>query len=304
MVKLRDTRQQVVFSKFNKERVSLMSGVSRILMLLLGLLLMAGSVCAELEKNLVKSHPLGKQPVDVAQSVSDGRLFVLLETGEVQIFSADGQPQELFKVGAGVTSLEVSPDGQTLYLGNSKSNELQILAIAHVQQLPVGSSAVKGDADAPVTITLFDDFQCPYCAKLVPTLDQVMAAYPKQVKVVFKHFPLSMHKFARQAAIASIAARNQGKFWPMHDELFANYKKLDNELIRELAEKVGLDMKKFDTDIANPALLQEVNNDIQLGANAGVRGTPAAYINGLQLKDRSLKGFKMMIDAELKKAAK
>lgn len=281
-----------------------MSGVSRIVILLLGLLLTAGSVCAELEKNLVKRHPLGKQPVDVAQSVSDGRLFVLLATGEVQIFSADGQPQELFMVGEGVTSLEVSPDGQTLYLGNSKSNELQILAIAHVQQLPVGSSAVKGDADAPVTITLFDDFQCPYCAKLVPTLDQVMAAYPKQVKVVFKHFPLSMHKFAKQAAVASIAARNQGKFWPLHDQLFANYNKLNDVKIRELAEAVGLDMTRFDQDMANPALLQEVNNDIQLGAKAGVRGTPAAYINGRQLKDRSLKGFKMMIDAELKKAAK
>lgn len=281
-----------------------MSGVSRIVILLLGLLLTAGSVCAELEKNLVKRHPLGKQPVDVAQSVSDGRLFVLLATGEVQIFSADGQPQELFMVGEGVTSLEVSPDGQTLFLGNSKSNELQILAIAHVQQLPVGPSAVKGDADAPVTITLFDDFQCPYCAKLVPTLDQVMAAYPKQVKVVFKHFPLSMHKFAKQAAVASIAARNQGKFWPLHDQLFANYNKLNDVKIRELAEAVGLDMTRFDQDMANPALLQEVNNDIQLGAKAGVRGTPAAYINGRQLKDRSLKGFKMMIDAELKKAAK
>ena len=281
-----------------------MSGVSRILILLLGLLLTAGSVCAELEKNLVKRHPLGKQPVDVAQSVSDGRVFVLLETGEVQIFSADGQPQDLLKVGVGVTSLEVSPDGQTLYLGNSKSNELQILAIAHVQKLPVGTSAVKGDANAPVTIILFDDFQCPYCAKLVPTLNQVMAAYPKQVKVVFKHFPLSMHKFAQKAAVASVAARNQGKFWPLHDQLFDNYNKLNDAKIRELAEAVGLDMARFDKDIANPALLQEVNNDMQLGVNAGVRGTPAAYINGRQLKDRSIKGFKRMIDAELKKAAK
>jgi len=281
-----------------------MSGVSRILILLLGLLLTAGSVCAEFETKLVKRHPLGKQPVDVAQSVSDGRVFVLLETGEVQIFSADGQPQDLFKVGAGVTSLEVSPDGQKLYLGNSKSNELQILAIAHVQKLPVGTSAVKGDANAPVTIILFDDFQCPYCAKLVPTLNQVLAAYPKQVKVVFKHFPLSMHKFAKQAAVASIAARNQGKFWPLHDQLFANYNKLNDAKIRELAEDVGLDMARFDQDMANPALLQEVNTDMQLGGKAGVRGTPAAYINGRQLKDRSLKGFKRMIDAELKKAAK
>jgi protein-disulfide isomerase len=281
-----------------------MSGVSRVLVLLLVLLLTAGSVCAELEKKLVKSHPLGKQPLDVAQSVSDGRLFVLLEGDEVQIFSADGQAQDRFKVGAGTTSLEVSPDGQRLYLGNSKSNELQVLALSYVQQLPVGNSAVKGDANAPVTIILFDDFQCPYCAKLVPTLDQVMAAYPRQVKVVFKHFPLSMHKFAKNAAIASIAARNQGKFWPLHDQLFANYNKLNDAKIRELAEGLGLDMARFDQDMANPALLKEVNNDTQLGVKAGVRGTPAAYINGRQLKDRSIKGFRMMIDAELKKVAK
>jgi protein-disulfide isomerase len=281
-----------------------MSGVSRVLVLLLVLLLTAGSVCAELEKNLVKSHPLGKQPLDVAQSVSDGRLFVLLEGDEVQIFSADGQAQDRFKVDAGTTSLEVSPDGQRLYLGNSKSNELQVLALSYVQQLPVGNSAVKGDANAPVTIILFDDFQCPYCAKLVPTLDQVMAAYPRQVKVVFKHFPLSMHKFAKNAAIASIAARNQGKFWPLHDQLFANYNKLNDAKIRELAEGLGLDMARFDQDMANPALLKEVNNDTQLGVKAGVRGTPAAYINGRQLKDRSIKGFRMMIDAELKKVAR
>jgi protein-disulfide isomerase len=281
-----------------------MSGLSRILILLLGLLLTAGSVCAELEKNLVKRHPLGKQPVDVAQSVSDGRIFVLLETGEVQVFSADGQPQDLIKVGAGFTSLEVSPDGQTFYLGNSTSNELQILAIAQVHNLPVGTSAVKGDANAPVSIVLFDDFQCPYCAKLLPTLDQVMAAYPKQVKVVFKHFPLSMHKFAKQAAVASIAARNQDKFWPLHDQLFANYNKLNDAKIRELAEAVDLDMARFDQDMANPDLLQEVNTDMQLGAKAGVRGTPAVYINGRQLKDRSLTGFKRMIKAELEKVAK
>ena len=113
-----------------------------------------------------------------------------------------------------------------------------------------------------------------------------------------------MHKFAQKAAVASVAARNQGKFWPLHDQLFDNYNKLNDAKIRELAEAVGLDMARFDKDIANPALLQEVNNDMQLGVNAGVRGTPAAYINGRQLKDRSIKGFKRMIDAELKKAAK
>jgi len=280
-----------------------MTEVRRIMVFLFALLLTTSLAYAELEKNMVKRQPLGKTPVDIAQSVSDGRLFVLLQGGDVQIFSPDGQKQERFNVGSGVTSLQVSPDGQRLYLGNAKSNELQFVEISYVQQLPVNNSAVKGAKNAPVTITVFDDFQCPYCARLVPTLEQVLAAYPTQVRVVYKHFPLSMHKFAEQAAIASIAARNQGKFWPMHDLLFANYNKLNDAKIRELAETVGLDMARFDKDLVNPALKQEVAADMQLGAKAGVRGTPAVYLNGVSLKDRSISGFKKSIDAELNKAA-
>ncbi len=281
-----------------------MTGACRIVVLLLGMVLMISPAYAELEKTLVKSQPLGKAPLAIAQSVGDGRLFVLLEGGEVQIFSADGQQQERIDVGAEVTSLEVSPDGQRLYLGNTKSNELQFMDLSYVQVLPVNNAAVKGPENAPVTITLFDDFQCPYCARLAPTMDKVVAAYPQQVRVVFKHFPLNMHKFAKAAAIASIAARNQGKFWPLHDKLFANYNKLNDALIRELAESVGIDMVRFDKDLADPALPQEVAADMQLGNQAGVRGTPAVFINGRQLKDHSFRGFKQMIDSELQKAAK
>lgn len=281
-----------------------MTGARRIIVFLLGLALVASPVYAELEKNLVKRQSLDETPVDIAQSVSDGRLFVLLEGGDVQIFSPDGVKQERFKVGDGVTSLAVSPDGQRLYLGNAKSKELQFVDLSYVQKLPVNNSATKGATNAPVTIVIFDDFQCPYCARLVPTLDKVVATYPKQVQVVYKHFPLSMHKFAESAAIASLAARNQGKFWPLHDKLFANYKKLNDVMIRELAESVGLDMARFDKDIVNPALRQEIAADTQLGTQAGVRGTPAVYINGKQLKDRSFKGFKQMIDSELKRAGK
>jgi protein-disulfide isomerase len=282
----------------------MMTAARRITVLLLGLVLMTSLAHAELEKNLVKRQPLGKAPLDIAQSVSDGRLFVLLEGGDVQIISADGQTQERFKVGEGVTSLEVSPDGQRLYLGSTKTNELQIFDLAYVHPLPVNNSAARGPEDAPVTITVFSDFQCPYCARLLPTLEQVMSTYPKQVRLVFKQFPLSMHKFAQPAALASLAARNQGKFWPLHDQLFANSNKLSDAMIRQLAEGAGLDMKRFDLDMANPALQKEVAADIQLGTKAGVRGTPAAYVNGMQIKDRGFSGFKQMIDAELQKPVK
>ena len=273
--------------------------IYRVAVMAIAMLLLTSLAGAELQKDLVKRVPLGKKPLDMAQSVRDGRLFVLLEGGDVQILSPEGQVLQRFKVSAGATSLEIFPDGQRIYLGDANGNEVHIYILSLVSQLPVGASATKGAKNAPVTITIFDDFQCPYCARLVPTIDKVLEAYPQQVRVVFKHFPLSMHKFARQAAIASIAARNQGKFWPMHDELFANYNKLNDAKIRELAEKIGLDMNKFDADIANPALQQEINLDMQLGTQAGVRGTPAVYINGKQLKDRNFQGFQRAINAEL-----
>lgn len=283
-----------------KRKVTVMKRLFHVAVLTLGLVLAAVAANAEMQVELQKRQPLGKTVLDIAQSVSDGRLFVLLEGGTVQIFSANGQVQERFQADPDVTTLEVSPDGKMLYLGNAKRNELQFIELSNVYDLPVNDSATKGPADAPVTIVLFDDFQCPYCARLVPMIERVLQTYPQQVRVVFKHFPLSMHKFARQAAIAGIAARKQGKFWPLHDQLFANYNQLNDEKIRELAQNVGLDMNRFDQDLKDPALQQEVEADMQLGVSSGVRGTPAVYINGAQLGDRSFEGFRRAIDAALK----
>lgn len=272
----------------------------RALFLLFGLILLAGQTNAELQKDVLSKQPLGKAPLDVAFSQADGRIFVLLEGGEIQILSGDGQPLEKFRVDLKTTGLAVSPDGQKIFLVSSKDRDLQVIELSTVHNLPAGTSAVKGAVNAPVTITVFDDFQCPYCARLVPTLEQVLAAYPGKVRLVYKHFPLSMHQFAQAAAVASIAARNQGKFWEMHDQLFANYNTLDEAKIRGLAQGVGLDMARYDSDIRNPALAQEVAADVQLGAQAGVRGTPTVYVNGKLAKDRSLAGFRAIIDEELR----
>ena len=89
-----------------------------------------------------------------------------------------------------------------------------------VHNLPIGSSAIKGNKDAKISIVEFSDFQCPYCARLQPTLRDVLKAYPNDVKLVFKDFPLSFHKQAKNAAKASRAAGEQGKYWEMHDLIF------------------------------------------------------------------------------------
>lgn len=130
----------------------------------------------------------------------------------------------------------------------------------------------------------------------------MLEQYPNDVKLVFKNFPLTrIHKFAMDAAVASMAANQQGKFWEFHDELFKNYNNLNAEKFDELAQAVGLDMEQFNQDRQNPALAAMVQRDLKDGVEAGVRGTPSIFVNGRSLQQRSLPGFKQVIDEELAK---
>jgi len=130
----------------------------------------------------------------------------------------------------------------------------------------------------------------------------VLEQYPNDVKLVFKNFPLTrIHKSAQNAAIATLAANQQGKFWEYHSELFKNYNKLNDAKFDEIAQSLGLNMKQFKQDMKNPALAAMVQRDLKDGVDAGVRGTPSIFINGRRLQQRSLPGFKQVIDAELAK---
>ena len=133
----------------------------------------------------------------------------------------------------------------------------------------------------------------------MPQLEQVLEKYPKQVKLVFKNFPLRNHTRARPAAIAALAAGEQGKFWEYHDKLFENYSKIDEALLKTIAGEIGLDVERFEKDRQNKDLAQYVTRDLGEGQRAGVRGTPTIFVNGKLLKDRSLPGFSRMIDREL-----
>ena len=123
--------------------------------------------------------------------------------------------------------------------------------------------------------------------------------YSKEMKLVFKNFPLRNHKFAWPAAIAALAANKQGKFLELHDQLYENYNRLSDQKIREIAQKVGLDMEKFDKDRKDPELKAIVERDFQEGARIGVRGIPTIFVNGRQLKNRSFQGFQAAIEKEL-----
>lgn len=124
---------------------------------------------------------------------------------------------------------------------------------------------------------------------------------PKDVKLVIKHFPLPSHSFAKKAAVAALAAEKQGKFWEMHDKLFANQKQLSDAKVEEIARELGLNMERFDQDLKDPELQTRIDRDLKNGQQANVRGTPTIFLNGKQLNQRNLPGFQQAIDAELKK---
>jgi protein-disulfide isomerase len=170
-----------------------------------------------------------------------------------------------------------------------------------VHNLPIGSSAVRGNREASVTIVEFSDFQCPYCARLDPTLKKVLKAYPNDVKLVYKDFPLSFHQNARNAAKAARAAGEQGKYWEMHDLIFENFSKLNDAIYKDFATRLNLDINKFTADFNSNKYDALIQQDINLGRKAGVTGTPTLYMNGKRMQRRSFEDFKRLIDGYLKK---
>ncbi len=143
---------------------------------------------------------------------------------------------------------------------------------------------IRGSANAPVTLVEFSDFQCPYCGAIYPTLKRVEQTFGSQVSVAFKQFPLtSIHPYAFKAAEASLCAREQGKFWEMHDAMFQDQSKLTVTDLKATAGRLGLDQKKFDGCLDSGRYVEAVQNEQKQGTRLGINGTPAIYLNGTPL---------------------
>ncbi|KIA90907.1 DSBA oxidoreductase [Pedobacter kyungheensis] len=140
---------------------------------------------------------------------------------------------------------------------------------------------IQGDDTASVTIVEFGDYQCQFCGDAYPILKEIEETFGRQIRFVFRHFPLAnAHQYAVPAALAAEAAGLQGKFWEMHDALFDNQYRLNGDLFDELAETIGLDLERFQQDSISDALREKVENDFDSGVRSGVNGTPSFYVNG------------------------
>ncbi len=163
----------------------------------------------------------------------------------------------------------------------------------------------KGKEDAAVTIIEISDFQCPFCSRVGPTLKKIAKNYPNDVRILWSNNALSFHDRAKPAAIASLAAHRQGKFWEMHDKMFANQRSLTDDNFKKWAKELGLDVAQFETDLKDPALARQVDRE-QAAANAsGARGTPGFFINGKLLSGaQPYEAFKSAVDEALASAKK
>jgi protein-disulfide isomerase len=158
--------------------------------------------------------------------------------------------------------------------------ELPARAPVDVRRVPIGDAPVRGPADAKVTIVVFSDFQCPFCSRVETTLERLRQVYSADVRVVWKHRPLEFHDQAIPAALATEAAREQGRFWDMHARLMARQQELGPSLFEEEARALGLDLPRFRSALRATTTQQRVLADQALGDQLGVTGTPAFFING------------------------
>ncbi|HSN92237.1 MAG TPA: thioredoxin domain-containing protein [Anaeromyxobacteraceae bacterium] len=167
-----------------------------------------------------------------------------------------------------------------------------------VEVAAVGPS--KGPASAPVTIVEFSDFQCPFCARVEPTVAELLEKYPGKIRLVYRDYPLPNHGDAPKAAEAAHCAGDQGKYWEMHGHLFANQSALKVEDLKAHARQIGLDGAKFDRCLDSGAKASLVAENLKAGNEAGVSGTPAFFINGRLLSGaRPLSDFEQAVNAEL-----
>ncbi len=160
-----------------------------------------------------------------------------------------------------------------------------------------------GNPKAKVTVVEFSDFECPFCNRVKPAIKQMKEEYVKtgKVKLVFRHLPLSFHRNAEPAAIASLCAGRQGKFWEYHDKLFANQNALSATNLKKYASDMKLDMSKFSSCLRDPKISQQVQADKMAANKAGIRGTPGFLINGETLSGaQPYSKFKEVIEKKLK----
>lgn len=246
----------------------------------------------------IRDFQINSRPIDVAHSLDGNYAFILTNSRQVFVYNQVGKLVGKIPVAEGVSAIDIAPRGELLYLIDSINNKFTTLLIDYIAEIDTSTAPIKGNSDAPITITVFSDFQCPYCKNIAPILDQVLSRNPDTVKIAFKNLPLQMHEMALPAALAALAAHEQGKFWEFHDRLFAE-QSITSDSFNAIATALRLDLERFNADMNSPVLRERINKDITEANVIGITGTPTVFINGKKVRQLTLEGLEGGIKREL-----
>lgn len=270
------------------------------ILIFISLMLLSYHAMALVEWDIQQTITLDKKPVDMAMSSSGSYLFVLTEDGIIYVYDSAFSLKGKINAGKNIDGIAVGPDENKLFLKSKKDREISTILVDIIHEITTEGSPFMGKADAPVVMTVFTDYQCPYCARLHPLLKQLVENNKDTLKIVFKNLPLQMHKFAKKAASAALAAHSSGKFMEMQDELYKNMNNIDINNVRKIASDLGLDLDEFERKMNSKEIQRLISMDIMDAEKLGVRGTPTIFINGKISKDRSINGIQNIIDKLLK----
>ncbi len=267
----------------------------------LSMLLFAVTVCyAEVDFKFQKRLKLEETPIDIKLADSGRWLYVLTQEGQLRVYSNRGAFIGKMSVGSGFDQIEPGRTDEEIYLKSSHQKSIQAITVTYNHTISIKDSPFKGPKNAPIVIIDYTDFQCPYCARLIPIFRELLRLYPEKIKIVHKNYPLRGHRYAKKAASLAVTAHLKGKFWQVHDRLFANYHNMNDAVINTIRKEFGFDTAEFESLMNSAQIDQIIQRDIIQGKNIGVNSTPTVFVNGTRQKDKRLEGFIETIEKELK----
>lgn len=267
---------------------------------LLALLLFPAALHAAFEYESVLKADIGAPILDVTTNPAENLVFVLTP-GAVLIYSSDDQAV-LDRIPLEDPFDRIAyQDPDRLVLTAASPSRIHIIRFSRIFQIDLSGRAIQGPADAKVSLVIFDDYQCPYCARLEPYMQQVLAKFPTDVSLAIKHYPIPSHQFAQQAAMAALAAGKQGKFWEFHRQLLEHHQQVNDQKILEIAGNLALDMDRFNQDRNLSSSSQLIREDVEEGRRIGVTGTPSVFMNGKHIRNQDLGSLPELIGRELGK---
>jgi len=244
-----------------------------------------------LAKYYRKKNNVPAQAKVTVQGLKDSTNFKGSKEGTVMIGEGPG---------AKTIGFVASPDLKWVVFGDLVDTSVDPAKLV-MQKIDLKTEPFEGAKDAKVVIVEYSDFQCPFCSRVEGTVDQVVKAYPNDVRVAFKQLPLPFHNNAHTAAEAALAAKAQGKFWEMHDKMFANQQALDRPSLERYAQEIGLDVGKFKAALDGGKHKAAVAADMSYAQGlGGGMGTPTFFINGRKIMGAMpIDTFVQVIDEEL-----